>query len=114
MKVDIDELLDAFGKSGIDPQHTVVRCETQEEADIFLSYLVHEGVWEARAAAQLSDKWGEHGSDTCYHFSQRRWCYADYYRLYNPEFEIVDFCDIYKNQVVEPTMVTFSYDELFT
>lgn len=110
-----EDLLNAFDESGIDPQHTVVRCETQEEADIFLEYLHQKGVYGRKTIQELSRKWEGYGSETCYRFSKSGWCYARYYREDCLGISIVDFCDIYKGyRVIEPVDVTYSYDELFS
>lgn len=103
-----------FDISGLDPDNTVVRCETQEEADILLEYLNHRGVWDATSVMHLKDRWCDYGSSSCYHLSTCSWCYASYYAENYPEYRIVDFCDIYfKSQEDEIYDIVYSYDELF-
>lgn len=106
-----DDLLDNFDVSGLDASNTVVRCDTQEEADILLKYLNAKGVWSEQQISSLSKRWADYGSSTCYHLSLPSWCYVDYYKRNYPEWCIVDFCHIYQQSLEEPSL-EFSFDEL--
>lgn len=107
-----ENILNDFDENGFDPQNTVVRCATQEEADIFLEYLNAKGVWNKEQIAGLSRRWHEYGSSSCYHFSQNSWCYDSYYKNYS-RYEIIDFCDIYKktNPIVDADLA-LGFDEV--
>jgi hypothetical protein len=107
------DLLSAFDDSGLDLNNTVVRCSTQEEADMFLKYLYLKAVWEADNVDTLSDCWENFGSATCYHISERSWCYDSWYKDNCPDYRIVDFWDIYKgNNQHEEQGCVISFDEL--
>ena len=110
MNVNIDE----FNVSWLDQHNTVVRCATQEEADLFLEYLQAKGVWEPKQIEILKDRWDEYGDSTCYHLSERSWCYASYYASEYPHYDIVDFCDIHnESQKRDIRDITYGYDQLF-
>lgn len=103
-----------FDVSGLDIDNTVVRCATQDEANIFLDYLCSQGVRDKENLRRLKECWEEHGSATCYHLSKRRWCYDSWYRENYPEICIVDFGDIYVGaNCAEEYNVACSYDDLF-
>ena len=103
-------LLGHFDESGLDPSSTVVRCATQDEADIFLEYLRVKGVW--KRVDKLKELWECDGASTCYHLGEPRWCYDSWYAENCPEIRIVDFCDIY-TPPTESYNITYSYEELF-
>ena len=104
-------LLQYIDVTGLDPMKTVVRCATQDEANIFLDYLRSKGVWNSIEG--LKEKWCENRDRTCYHLALARWCSDVWYERTCPQFRIVDFCDIYKYPVTEPGNVDYSYEELF-
>jgi hypothetical protein len=106
----VSDLIYDFDITGLDPERTVVKCATQEDADIFLRYLVESCVYMADEAAFLSRHWRSHGSSTCYHLSQQRWCNENFYRL-KTNFAIVNFADIYKPR--KAPEITYGYDDLF-
>lgn len=94
---------------------TVVRCNTQEEADSFLEYLAFRGVWSESQVKILKERWSEYGDATCYHLSEPSWCYAAYYATEYPHYDIVDFCDIHKAaQESDITDIAYGYDQLFS
>lgn len=97
-------------------QHdTVVRCNTQEEADSLLEYLAFKGVWGESQVKILKKRWSDYGNQTCYHLSKPSWCYASYYATNYPSYDIVDFCDIYKlAQEGDITDIAYGYDQLFS
>ena len=105
-------LLDYFDESGFDPRHTVVRCATQDEANIFIDYLCLKGVRDPDSSAKLKSAWVKYKGSTCYHLSECRWCYESWYAENCPELRIVDFCDIY-TPPAESYNITYSYEELF-
>lgn len=106
----MSDLIYDFDITGLNPENTVVKCATQEDADIFLRYLVRTGVCTASEAEVLSGCWKRHGSSTCYHLSQRRWCYEAFYRK-EAQCDIVNFEDIYKPR--KAPEITYGYDDLF-
>lgn len=106
----MSDLIYDFDITGLDPERTVVKCATQEDADIFLRYLVESCVYTADDAAFLSRHWRSHGSSTCYHLSQQRWCNETFYR-FKTNFAIVNFEDIYKPR--KALEITYGYDDLF-
>lgn len=109
-----ENLINNFDLSSIDPSTTVVRCETQDEADVFLDYLFVKGVWDKKQISNLKDRWEERESETCYHLTQRSWCYASWYAETHPELSIVDFCDIYVPLLkTNITNISLTYNELF-
>lgn len=94
---------------------TVVRCNTQEEADSFLEYLASKGVWSESQVTILKRRWSDYGNETCYHLSKPSWCYASYYATECPHYDIVDFCDIHKAaQEGDITDIAYGYDQLFS
>lgn len=94
---------------------TVVRCNTQEEADLLLEHLAFKGVWSESEVKILKERWSDYGNETCYHLSEPSWCYASYYATKYPYYDIVDFCDIYKvAQEGDITDITYGYDQLFS
>lgn len=107
------DLINDFDTSGLDPDNTVVRCATQEEADIFLEYLRLKGVWRRDQTRALSRSWKDYRDTTCYHLSLASWCYDEYYCSSYPHFQIVDFCDIYCPQTSKTLEITIGFDELF-
>lgn len=109
-----DGLINDFDTSGLDPDSTVVRCATQEEADIFLEYLRLKGVWRRDQIQELSRRWEDYRDTTCYHLSSPGWCYDTYYYGEYPHYQIVDFCDIYCPQASNPLKITLGFDELFS
>lgn len=110
-----ENILNDFDESGFDPQKTVVRCATQEEADIFLEYLNAKGVWSESHVKILKKRWSDYGSETCYHLSEPAWCYASYYATEYSDYDIVDFCDIHKAaQESDITDIAYGYDQLFS
>lgn len=103
-----------FDVSGLDPACTVVRCRTQEEADLFLDYLQDINVWGKRHIETLKKQWCKHGSSACYHLSQPRYCYDSWYVQNCPEYKIIDFSDIYKGcQQQEMCDFAYGFEELF-
>lgn len=103
-----------FDVSELDPDRTVVRCQTQEEADLFLDYLQDINVWGKRHIESLKKQWCDHGSSTCYHLSQSKWCYDSWYAQNYPEYKIIDFSDIYKGcQQREMCDFAYGFEELF-
>lgn len=108
------DLINGFDISGLDPKTTVVRCATQEEADIFLEYLRLKGVWESYQTRRLSERWEDYHKTTCYHLSLKNWCYDEYYYRAYPHWQIVDFCDIYCPQTSDPPEIALGFDELFS
>ena len=103
-----------FDVSGLDPAYTVVRCRTQEEADLFLDYLQDINAWEERDIKYLKKYWCEHGSSTCYRLSQPRYCYDSWYEQNCPGYKIIDFSDIYKGcQEREMCDFAYGFEELF-
>lgn len=108
------DLINDFDTSGLDPELTVVRCQTQEEADIFLEYLRLKGVWERGSTRELSRRWKDYRETTCYHLSLKNWCYDEYYYRAYPHWQIVDFCDIYYPQTSNPLEIALGFDELFS
>lgn len=112
------ELLGRFDTHGLDRKNTVVRCETREEANIFLRYLAAKGVWGPDRIVALANKWDEYGPATCYHFSEESWCYDAWYKRERPSYRIVNFCDIYKDYDLLKSeknnvpVICFSFDEL--
>lgn len=107
-------LINDFDTSGLDPELTVVRCKTQEEADIFLEYLRLKGVWRRAQLRELSRRWKDYCETTCYHLSSATWCYDEYYRRVYPDWQIVDFCDIYCPQASNSIEITLGFDKLFS
>lgn len=107
-----NSLLEDFDESGLDTSRTVVRCITQDEANIFLDYLCCKRIWNKGNARILKDRWKEYGSSTCYHISRDSWCHDSWYELNG--FDVVDFCEIYKKH--KPVSVPFEicYEDLFT
>lgn len=104
----------AFDTEGCQ-RDTVVRCNTQEEADSFLEYLAFKGVWSKSQVKALKKRWSDHGNETCYHLSEPSWCYASYYAREHPSYDIVDFCDIHKAaQESDITDIAYGYDQLFS
>lgn len=106
----MSDLIYDFDMTGIDLENTVVKCATQEDADIFLRYLVRTGVCTKIDAGILSGCWKKHGSSTCYRLSGQGWCYEAYYRN-ETQYDIVKFEDIYKPR--KAPEITYGYDELF-
>lgn len=106
----MSDLIYDFDITGLDPERTVVKCATQEDADIFLRYLVRTDVWTASDAADLSRSWKAHGSSTCYRLSRQGWCYEAFYRN-KTQCDIVRFEDIYKPR--KAPEITYGYDDLF-
>ena len=108
------DLLNDFDETGLDPENTVVRCYSQEEADIFLKYLHRKGVWDSTSIRKLSDYWCQFGSDTCYHISRMSWCDTSYYIEHRPEYCIINFCDIYKGVIAQYEEIDYaiSFDEI--
>ena len=51
------DLISRFDVDNLDPCNTVVRCRTQEEADIFLEYLYLKGVRDAHGTERLRGLW---------------------------------------------------------
>ena len=96
------DILNDFNFSGVDPSKTVVRCATQEEADIFLEYLGEKGVWDWTSVDSVANQWSKYGNSTCYHISKNNWCYDRWYREMSPELFIIDFCEVYKPKKSEP------------
>ena len=107
-------LINDFDTSGLDPKTTVVRCATQEEADIFLEYLRLKGVWKRDQIWKLSGRWKDYRETTCYHLSLTSWCYDEYYYRMYPRWQIVDFHDIYCPQTSNPLEIALGFDELFS
>lgn len=107
-------LINDFDTSGLDSELTVVRCKTQEEADIFLEYLRLKGVWRRDQIRKLSRRWKDYCGTTCYHLSLTSWCYDEYYYRTRPNWQIVDFCDIYCPQTSNPLEIALGFDELFS
>lgn len=111
-----EEILSYFDESNIDPQNTVVRCKTYEEAETLLKYLVAKGVWEPQTTERLIARYAECGDGIpCYHISEAKWCRDVWYEK-NSSCEIIDFCDIYigdplASQRVEGPL-TISFEEL--
>lgn len=105
------DILNEFDETGLDPLKTVVRCESQHEADIFLDYLNTKGVWNQTDIRELKRRWIEHDSSTCYHLSQQRWARAGYYEEMHPEIVIVDFRDIYKPEPEVDISQILSFDD---
>ena len=99
-----------FDETAIDPSRTVVRCATQDEADILLAHLKDKGVWKQSHIEGLSKEWSRHGSSTCYHMSERSWCYDTWYREAAPGLLIVDFQDCWRMHDVEN--FSMSFDDL--
>lgn len=94
---------------------TVVRCNTQEEADLLLEYLAFKGVWSESNIKILKKRWSECGNQACYHISEPSWSRESYYATRYPSYDIVDFCDIYKvAQEGDITDITYGYDQLFS
>lgn len=108
------DLINDFDISGPDPKNTVVRCATQEEADIFLEYLRFKEVWRRDQIRELSRRWKDYRETTCYHLSSTSWCYDEYYYRMYPHWQIVDFCDIYCPQTSNPPEITLGFDKLFS
>ena len=107
-----EKLLSCFDESGIDPSNTVIQCYTQNEADLFLQYLVAKGVWEKKSADILSKRWMDHCQCTCYRISSKGWCNAAWYREFCPSIKIVDFQDIYKGDAGELSEPVIGFDEI--
>ena len=110
-----EEVLSRFDESGTDPQNTVVRCKTCEEAETLLKYLVAKGVWTPCVAKRLMAGYEVRDGIPCYHISKARWCRDEWYEK-NSSYEIIDFCDIYigdplTSQRVEGPL-TISFEEL--
>ena len=99
-----------FDETAIDPSRTVVRCATQDEADILLAYLKDKGVWEQAHIDGLSKAWSRYGSSTCYHLSEQSWCHDAWYREVSPELFIVDFQDCWCMHDVENFF--YEFDDL--
>lgn len=95
----MSEAFNDFNIEGLDQKHTVVRCETMEEANIFLQYLEANGVWGRTSIQKLIDRWADYEGNTCYHLSEPSWCDVNWYREIRPEYQIVDFCDIYQPRI---------------
>ena len=92
---------------------TVVRCNTQKEADSFLEYLAFKGVWSESQVKILKET--DYGNETCYHLSEPSWSFASYYATEYPYYDIVDFCDIHKAaQESDITDIAYGYDQLFS
>ena len=108
------DLINDFDISGLDPKLTVVRCKTQEEADIFLEYLCVTWVWRVDQIRVLRNRWKEYGDATCYHLSEMSWCNDEYYRRMCPYWQIVDFCDIYCPRESYILDIALGFDELFS
>lgn len=106
----MSDLIYDFDITGLDPERTVVKCATQEDADIFLRYLVGTGARTEIDAGILSKCWKKHGSSTCYRLSGRGLCYEAFYRKEN-QYDIVNFEDIYKP--CKAPEITYGYDDLF-
>ena len=106
------KLLDSFDTSNMS-RRTVVRCATQEEADILLEYLCLKGVWNFTEMEILKRHWGDYGCSTCYNLFKASWCYDSWYEENMHGICIVDFCDIYKGYQNESCRISYSYEELF-
>ena len=104
-----------FNIIGIDVDNTVVRCNTQEEANCLLEFLVSKGVWSKDQIRTLKRFWTRYGSSTCYHLARASWCYEAYYAEEYPHYNIVDFYDIYSgSQENSVRDVAYGYDQLFS
>lgn len=102
-----------FDFSGIDPKNTVVRCESQDEADVLIQYLVACGLYNQAQAKHLSAQWERYNWTSCYHLVFQSWCYDSWYEQ-NSSYKIVNFRDVYKVSQADVCDVTYSYDELFS
>lgn len=108
------DIISRFDVDNLDPCNTVVRCRTQEEADIFLEYLYLKGVRDAHGTERLRGLWKKYEGETCYHLSVPRWCHSGYYKE-TSNFTIVDFSEIYiGNEELEAASVVIGYDDLFS
>ena len=105
-------LINDFDTSGLDPKLTVVRCKTQEEANLFLEYRYVRGDFRQGSRDALSRYWREYCSSTCYRLYGVGYCDDSYYL--REGWTVVDFCDIYHPQTNDPMDITLGFDELFS
>ena len=106
------DLIKDFDTSGLDPKLTVVRCKTQEEADLFLEYRYVRGDFQQGSRDALSRCWCKYCGSTCYRLYGVGYCDDSYYL--GQGWTVVDFCDIYHPQANKPLNIEYSYDELFS
>lgn len=90
----------------------VIRCTTQEEADLFLDYQHARGDIVAGVAKLLKSYWCESLNSTCYRLHGVGYGDVDWYL--RKGFTVVDFREIYHPQTIDPPEVTFGFDELFS
>lgn len=101
-----------FDENGLDLRKTVVRCETQDEANAFLEYLCAKGVWKLDQIQELKRRWSEYKCSTCYHIGKNSWCHDVWYK--ERGYYVVDFSDIYIGSIhIDAINISLGYDELF-
>ena len=112
----MQELLNRFDETGLDPKNTVVRCETQDEVNLFLDYLCCKGIWTEPQISYLKQHCFDKEGLICYHISRQSWCNDRWYKIHRPEYSIVDFCDVYQYPNTDDTPVaahiSISYDDI--
>ena len=80
----------------------VMRCKTEEEANIFLEYLDSLGLkWRGGRSYLDKNNWREYREDTCYNFASGTYGDKDYF--VNDGYEILEcknfiFNDGFKNE----------------
>ena len=107
-----DGLINDFDTSGLDPTLTVVRCKTQEEANLFLEYQYVRGDFLQSSRDALSRSWCKYCGSTCYRLYGAGYCNDSYYL--GQGWTVVDFCDIYLPRTNDPMDITLGFDELFS
>ena len=90
----------------------VIRCTTQEEADLFLDYQHARGEIGAGAADRFKNYWCEYRDLTCYRLYGTGYCYDQWYL--REGYTVVDFQNIYQPQASKPLNIEYGYDKLFS